>query len=49
VACKIVSVLLPLSARHNNDRVIFMHRPLDELLASQNRMLSARGESAGAP
>ena len=46
-AIKIVSVLLPHLPGTNNYQVIFMHRALDEVIASQNRMLNARREPAG--
>lgn len=41
---KIISSLLPHLPADNTYQVIFMHRDLDEVLASQARMLAARGE-----
>jgi hypothetical protein len=48
-ALKIISFLLRDLPAANNYRVIFMKRSLDELLASQDAMLRARGEPADAP
>jgi hypothetical protein len=44
---KIVSHYLRYLPDSNNYRVIFMHRHLDEILASQAKMLVRRGEDAG--
>jgi len=46
-AIKIISFLLPYLPESNNYRVIFMHRRMEEIVASQNRMLSVSGESSG--
>jgi hypothetical protein len=46
-AVKIISALLPHLPERFNYRVIFMHRDLGEVLASQNRMLARRGEAGG--
>ena len=43
-AIKIISFLLKDLPRDNNYRVIFMRRHLDEVLASQAKMLDRRGE-----
>jgi len=43
-AIKIISFLLPQLPDVNNYRVIFMHRNLEEIIASQNALLRARGE-----
>jgi hypothetical protein len=48
-AIKIISFLLPYLPEDNRYQVIFMHRDLDEVLASQNKMLMSRGEPPGAP
>jgi hypothetical protein len=45
-AVKIVSLLLPHLPDAFNYRVVFMHRPLSEVIASQDRMLARRGEAA---
>lgn len=47
-AIKIISFLLRDLPDSYNYRVIFMHRQMTELMASQNKMLEARGEPAGA-
>ncbi len=47
-AIKIVSHYLRYLPDTNNYRVIFVHRDLDEILASQAKMLERRGEDAGA-
>jgi len=47
-AVKVVSSLLEHLPDRCNYRVIFMHRDLDEVIASQNTMLARRGETAGA-
>jgi hypothetical protein len=41
---KIISFLLPELPNENYYQIIFMHRNLDEVLASQNKMLKNRGE-----
>lgn len=46
-AIKIISFLLPHLPETNNYRVIFMHRNTDEVITSQNKMLSVRREPAG--
>jgi hypothetical protein len=43
-AVKVISPLLPLLPREHAYNVLFMHRDLDEILASQVRMLEHRGE-----
>jgi len=45
---KIISFLLTYLPEDYDYQVIFMHRHLDEVLASQNAMLDARGEARGA-
>ena len=47
-AVKIVSFLLTYLPETYDYRVIFMRRPLDEVIASQDAMLDARGEPRGA-
>ncbi len=44
---KIVSHYLRYLPDSNNYRVVFVHRDLEEVLASQARMLERRGEGAG--
>jgi hypothetical protein len=44
-AVKIISALLPHLPEHFNYQVLFMHRDLGEVLASQNRMLTRRGKA----
>lgn len=44
---KIISFLLTYLPEDYDYQVIFMHRHLDEVLASQNAMLDARGEARG--
>lgn len=46
-AVKIISQLLTWLPESYDYRVVFMHRDLDEVLASQQAMLSRRGEPAG--
>lgn len=46
-AVKVVSALLPHLPASNDYRVIFMHRDLDEVIRSQNRMLALRGAAPG--
>ena len=48
-AVKIISFLLTWLPEHHDYRVIFMQRDLDEVLASQNKMLVSRGETPGTP
>lgn len=47
-AVKIVSFLLTYLPESHDYQVIFMRRDLDEILASQHKMLSARAEAQGA-
>jgi hypothetical protein len=47
-AVKIVSLLLTYLPESYDYQVVFMRRHLDEILASQNAMLRARGEPEGA-
>jgi hypothetical protein len=47
-AVKIISALLPHLPERFNYQVLFMHRALGEVLASQNRMLERRGEAGSA-
>jgi hypothetical protein len=47
-AVKIISALLPHLPERFNYQVLFMHRDLGEVLASQNRMLERRGERGSA-
>ena len=47
-AVKIISFLLTYLPESYDYRVILMRRDLDEILASQNTMLEARGEARGA-
>ena len=44
-AIKVISYLLRFMPQTLNYRVIFMHRNLHEVIASQNKMLEQRGES----
>ena len=46
-AVKIISFLLASLPETNNYQVIFMHRNLHEVIASQNKMLERRGEPKG--
>jgi hypothetical protein len=46
---KIVSSLLTYLPEEHEYQVIFMRRDLDEVLASQNKMLVQRGEAPGTP
>ncbi len=46
-AIKIISALLPHLPQTSRYKVIFMHRDLHEVIASQNAMLAARGEPTG--
>jgi hypothetical protein len=46
-AVKVISALLPHLPESFNYQVIFMHRDLGEVLASQNTMLRRRGEAGG--
>jgi hypothetical protein len=43
-AVKIISHLLPRLPETLNYKILFMHRDLDEIIASQNKMLELRGE-----
>ena len=45
---KVISQLLKPLPKEYDYRVIFMRRDMDEILASQNRMLIRRGEDADA-
>lgn len=45
---KVISALLEYLPPENEYRVIFMHRSLDEILASQQKMLKRREETGGA-
>ena len=47
-AVKVISFLLTYLPESYDYQVIFMHRDLDEIVASQNKMLDARGEGRGA-
>ena len=47
-AVKIISFLLASLPETHNYKVIFMHRNLHEVMASQSKMLEKRGESQGA-
>jgi hypothetical protein len=47
-AVKIISLLLTYVPESYDYQVIFMRRDLDEIVASQNAMLEARGEARGA-
>jgi hypothetical protein len=47
-AIKVISFLLKDLPDANNYKVLFMRRDLDEVLASQAKMLANRGESGGA-
>jgi len=46
-AVKVISSLLEHLPPENNYRVVFMHRDMQEVLNSQGKMLSQRGESGG--
>lgn len=46
---KIISFLLKSLPADNNYKVVFMHRNLREIVASQNKMLVRRGESNDTP
>lgn len=45
-AVKVISSLLEYLPPANNYQVLFMHRQLDEVLASQRKMLAQRGQAA---
>lgn len=45
---KVISALLEFLPPENEYRVLFMHRNLDEVLASQQKMLSRHNEAGGA-
>lgn len=47
-AVKMISALLQYLPDHYHYKVIFMHRKMDEILASQRRMLIRRGEDPDA-
>jgi hypothetical protein len=47
-AVKIISFLLTHLPESYDYQVVFMQRDLDEVMASQNKMLASRGEAAGA-
>ena len=47
-AVKVISSLLEHLPATNNYQVVFMHRDLQEVLASQTKMLADRGEDGGA-
>jgi hypothetical protein len=47
-AVKIISFLLTWLPETYNYRVVFLQRDLDEVIASQNKMLAQRGDSGGA-
>jgi hypothetical protein len=47
-AVKVISSLLEHLPATNNYQVVFMHRDLHEVLASQTKMLADRGEDRGA-
>ena len=47
-AVKVISSLLEHLPATNNYQVVFMHRDLQEVLASQTKMLAGRGEHRGA-
>ena len=46
---KIISFLLKSLPADNNYKVLFMHRSLKEIVASQNKMLARRGEKNDTP
>lgn len=46
-AVKVISALLPKLPDRHRYKVVFMRRDLDEILASQSRMLERRGEPQG--
>ena len=46
-AVKVVSALLQYLPRHHTYKIVFMHRPMPEVLASQTVMLQRRGEQGG--
>jgi hypothetical protein len=48
-AVKIISFLLPYLPEEHDYRVVFMQRHLEEVLASQRRMLEQRAEPTGTP
>jgi len=48
-AIKVISFLLKELPEENHYKVIFMRRHLDEVLASQNKMLENRGEESETP
>ena len=46
-AVKLVAQLVPHLPRNQKYRVVMMHRPLDEIIASQKKMLSRLGKEGG--
>jgi hypothetical protein len=48
-AVKVISYLIKTLPPHNNYKVLFMERSLKEIVASQSKMLTRRGETAEAP
>ena len=48
-AVKIISFLLKSLPADNNYKVVFMHRNVREIVASQNKMLAHRGETTAPP
>jgi hypothetical protein len=46
---KIISALLPLLPSSHRYRVVFMRRPLEEVVASQNKMLQRLGREVPSP
>ncbi len=46
---KVVSALLPSLPPRHRYRIVFMRRPIEEIVASQAKMLERRGESPAAP
>ena len=48
-AVKVISTLLPALSNQHEYKVIFMRRPLEEVVASQDRMLERLGKEAAVP
>ncbi len=46
-AVKVVAQLVPHLPRNEKYRVVMMHRPLDEIIASQKKMLGRLGKDGG--
>ena len=46
-AVKVVSALLPYLPQHHTYKIVFMHRPMQEVLASQAVMLQRHGAQGG--